>query len=387
MMGARLLFAATVFGIAGAALAPPLLAHHSAAAYYDITKSVTLTGRIARVDWRNPHVFFYIDAKSPSGAIVTWTLETQSPIALDERSRASQRGRAGGRCRHRRDHAGAALAEPRPHPGPEIQGARLRGHGEHRPHAEAAVADAVLARGARIRTQTPWIGEADFAYHLRGGPMKLIQPYRAAAALAAVAVGVSLGGPNRASRTAASKYLGPRGWRPRGPAGPAQLLHDCRRRREHRGADRFRRPDCRGCRVRRRRRTASWPPSRSVQRTHSICDRHERGSGSRRRQRATGQGRRNALQHGEQRAARRDDQRRRGDDHLDRKRAASHERVARRRCRPRRCRPSRFSRSARRCTSTGRASKSSVSRLRTRTATAWCSSVAPMSWWPVKCST
>ena len=152
MMGARLLFAATVFGIAGAALAPPLLAHHSAAAYYDITKSVTLTGRIARVDWRNPHVFFYIDAKSPSGAIVTWTLETQSPIALDERSRASQRGRAGGRCRHRRDHAGAALAEPRPHPGPEIQGARLRGHGEHRPHAEAAaIAYAVHARGARIR--------------------------------------------------------------------------------------------------------------------------------------------------------------------------------------------------------------------------------------------
>ena len=83
MMGARLLFAATVFGIAGTALAPPLLAHHSAAAYYDITKSVTLTGRIARVDWRNPHVFFYIDAKSPSGAIVTWTLETQSPIALE----------------------------------------------------------------------------------------------------------------------------------------------------------------------------------------------------------------------------------------------------------------------------------------------------------------
>jgi hypothetical protein len=61
----------------------PLSAHHSASAYYDVTKSVTVSGTLAHVDWRNPHVFFYIDSKDGSGRPVQWTLETQSPIALE----------------------------------------------------------------------------------------------------------------------------------------------------------------------------------------------------------------------------------------------------------------------------------------------------------------
>jgi hypothetical protein len=65
------------------AMIAPVEAHHSAAAYYDIRKSVTLTGTIARVDWRNPHVFFYVDAVDRSGNKAMWTLETQSPIALE----------------------------------------------------------------------------------------------------------------------------------------------------------------------------------------------------------------------------------------------------------------------------------------------------------------
>src|SRR5262245_25141718 len=62
---------------------PSLSAHHSASPYYDVTKSITVSGTLAHVDWRNPHVFFYIDAKDASGRPVQWTLETQSPIALE----------------------------------------------------------------------------------------------------------------------------------------------------------------------------------------------------------------------------------------------------------------------------------------------------------------
>ena len=43
----------------------PVLAHHSISVDYDSTKPTTLTGRITRVEWRNPHAYFHIDAKDP----------------------------------------------------------------------------------------------------------------------------------------------------------------------------------------------------------------------------------------------------------------------------------------------------------------------------------
>jgi hypothetical protein len=66
-----------------AAASPALLtAHHSAAAYYDIKKTVTITGTVSRVLWRNPHVFFLVDAKDATGHVSTWSLESQSPDSL-----------------------------------------------------------------------------------------------------------------------------------------------------------------------------------------------------------------------------------------------------------------------------------------------------------------
>jgi Family of unknown function (DUF6152) len=66
----------------GAAHVAPLMAHHSAAAYYDIKKTVTITGTTSRILWRNPHVFFFVDVKDASGHVSTWSLESQSPDAL-----------------------------------------------------------------------------------------------------------------------------------------------------------------------------------------------------------------------------------------------------------------------------------------------------------------
>jgi hypothetical protein len=63
-------------------MAAPLLAHHSFSAEYDSAKRVTLKGIVSKVDWMNPHVYFYIDVKDDGGAITNWALEMGPPNGL-----------------------------------------------------------------------------------------------------------------------------------------------------------------------------------------------------------------------------------------------------------------------------------------------------------------
>lgn len=65
------------------ALAVPIVAHHSFAAEYDAAKPVQMTGTVTKVEWLNPHVFFYMDVKSEAtGQVVNWACEMGSPNAL-----------------------------------------------------------------------------------------------------------------------------------------------------------------------------------------------------------------------------------------------------------------------------------------------------------------
>jgi hypothetical protein len=59
-----------------------LLAHHSFAAEFDAQKVVRLTGTLTRVEWTNPHVYFYLDVKDENGVTVQWTFEAGAPGAL-----------------------------------------------------------------------------------------------------------------------------------------------------------------------------------------------------------------------------------------------------------------------------------------------------------------
>ena len=60
----------------------PGAAHHSFAAEYDASATVTLTGVVTKVEWTNPHAYIYIDVKDETGKVVNWGMEGYPPNTL-----------------------------------------------------------------------------------------------------------------------------------------------------------------------------------------------------------------------------------------------------------------------------------------------------------------
>jgi Family of unknown function (DUF6152) len=67
------------------ATAIPALAHHSETAEYDTTKPVKVTGTISRVEWTNPHIWFYVDVKDENSTVTTWGFSAAPPGMLMRR--------------------------------------------------------------------------------------------------------------------------------------------------------------------------------------------------------------------------------------------------------------------------------------------------------------
>lgn len=59
----------------------PLGAHHAFAAEYSL-EMMTLTGKISKVEWTNPHSYVHIDVTDSSGKVTTWALEGYPPNTL-----------------------------------------------------------------------------------------------------------------------------------------------------------------------------------------------------------------------------------------------------------------------------------------------------------------
>jgi hypothetical protein len=60
-------------------------AHHSFAAEFDGSKPVRLVGKITRIEWTNPHSYFYLDVADDNGNVTNWACEGASPLALTRR--------------------------------------------------------------------------------------------------------------------------------------------------------------------------------------------------------------------------------------------------------------------------------------------------------------
>ena len=77
----RFVSCAAILGVLLAAV--PVFAHHSFAAEYDNQKVVKLTGSVTRVDWQNPHAYFYIDVKNTdTGRVENWAFEMGAPSVI-----------------------------------------------------------------------------------------------------------------------------------------------------------------------------------------------------------------------------------------------------------------------------------------------------------------
>jgi len=62
-------------------IALPALAHHSIAGQFDMTKTVRISGVVSKVEWTNPHVYLFLDAKEAASSGSVWKLETL-PVAM-----------------------------------------------------------------------------------------------------------------------------------------------------------------------------------------------------------------------------------------------------------------------------------------------------------------
>jgi len=59
----------------------PSYAHHSVSAEFDLSKRITLEGRVTKIEWMNPHVYLYVDV-SADGKTANWACETAGPNTL-----------------------------------------------------------------------------------------------------------------------------------------------------------------------------------------------------------------------------------------------------------------------------------------------------------------
>jgi hypothetical protein len=62
-----------------AAAAAAVHAHHNMSAMFDFSQRFTRTGTLSKVDWRNPHIYLFVDVKNEQGQVETWSYEGPPP--------------------------------------------------------------------------------------------------------------------------------------------------------------------------------------------------------------------------------------------------------------------------------------------------------------------
>ena len=89
-MSRNLLVCVLAVGFGLSLTAVPLLAHHSFAAEYDGTKPVKVTGKVVKVEWMNPHIWFYVEGKDETtGRTAVWGFSGGPPATMARRPNPS----------------------------------------------------------------------------------------------------------------------------------------------------------------------------------------------------------------------------------------------------------------------------------------------------------
>lgn len=68
----------------------PAAAHHSMSALFDFNQRFTRTGTVTEVEWRNPHIYVYVDAPGIEGAAESWAFEGPSPVFFRDHDSADK---------------------------------------------------------------------------------------------------------------------------------------------------------------------------------------------------------------------------------------------------------------------------------------------------------
>ena len=73
---------AIVICVASIAASGRASAHHSFAAEFDANQAIKLTGTVTKVEWTNPHIWFFMDVKNQDGSVTNWGFEMAGPSQL-----------------------------------------------------------------------------------------------------------------------------------------------------------------------------------------------------------------------------------------------------------------------------------------------------------------
>jgi hypothetical protein len=75
-------YLAAIIGMAALLWSAAAGAHHGFSAEFDGSKPIELKGVVTKVEWANPHVYFYIDVNDDKQGKVNWGCETAGPGSL-----------------------------------------------------------------------------------------------------------------------------------------------------------------------------------------------------------------------------------------------------------------------------------------------------------------
>jgi len=60
----------------------PIFGHHSVSAEFDVNRQSTYAGVVTKVEWSNPHIYFYVDVKDGGQKVTNWAFEGAGPNTL-----------------------------------------------------------------------------------------------------------------------------------------------------------------------------------------------------------------------------------------------------------------------------------------------------------------